>query len=105
MPLKGLSVLKKEIQVFSDQLAHEAAKEVAKLMLEIARRIVPVDTGKLKANLRTEIIKIPNGYKVILYVDLGDVDYAIYVEVGTYKMSAQPYIGPATLMAFEKVFK
>lgn len=105
MPLKGLNVLKKEIQVFSDQLAYEAAKEVAKLMLEKARRIVPVDTGKLKANLRTEIVKIPNGYRVTLYVDLDEVEYALYVEVGTYKMQAQPYVGPATLMAFEKVFK
>jgi HK97 gp10 family phage protein len=105
MPLKGLNVFKKEIQVFSDQLAHGAAKEVADEMLEIARRIVPVDTGKLKANLNTEIAKIPNGYRVILYVDLDDVEYAIYVELGTVKMQAQPYVGPATLMAFEKVFK
>lgn len=101
----GIEKFNVRLHKFSEDFALEKAKQVEKDLLRIARTLVPVDTGKLKDNLRTEIEKIKWGYRVTLYVDLGDVEYALYVEVGTRKMKAQPYITPATIMAFEKNFK
>ena len=117
MAKKGLTGLTafitKTITAFVDDITLAKAEQVAKDMLTIARSIVPVDTGKLKANIRTEITRIRGvlvGYRVTLFVDLGDVEYAIYVELGTrgksgsVRMKAQPYITPATIMAYERNF-
>lgn len=62
-----------------------------------AQDLVPVDTGNLKSSLdhqaesnNTEIVGASNSkapYK--------DVEYAIFVEFGTHKMHAQPFLRPA----------
>ena len=62
-----------------------------------AQNLAPVDTGNLKSSLdhqaesnNTEIVGTSNGkapYK--------DVEYAKYVELGTPRMHAQPFIRPA----------
>ena len=62
-----------------------------------AQDLAPVDTGNLKSSLdhqaesnNTEIIGTSNDkapYK--------DVEYAKYVELGTHKMHAQPFLRPA----------
>lgn len=57
-----------------------------------AKRIVPVDTGNLHDNIRALIT--PEGNFVI-----ADTEYAAYVELGTSKMSAQPYLRPSMTSA------
>ena len=62
-----------------------------------AQDLAPVDTGNLKSSLDhqaesndTEIVGASNGkapYK--------DVEYAKFVELGTHKMHAQPFLRPA----------
>ena len=49
---------------------------------------VPVDTGKLKKSI--SIKKIEGGKSIG-----PDTDYDIYVEYGTSRMAAQPYLRPA----------
>ena len=54
-----------------------------------AKSIVPVDTGNLKNSIQTEM-------ESDLTAVVGtNVEYAPYVEYGTYKMAARPYLGPA----------
>lgn len=56
-----------------------------------SQRFVPVLTGDLKASGRKEI---HGGTGIVRYGD-AIVDYAVYQEVGTSKMAAQPYLRPA----------
>lgn len=55
-----------------------------------AKHFVPVDTGKLQKSIETKDIKGGKGIGP-------DTDYDIYVEFGTSKMAAQPYMRPALI--------
>ena len=48
----------------------------------------PVDTGNLRASIHTTISNLEGAVGT-------PVEYAPYVEFGTSKMNAQPYLGPA----------
>jgi HK97 gp10 family phage protein len=63
---------------------------------------VAVDTGALKESgwITYEEGLITVGYGPGVS---GDVDYAIYVELGTYKMAAQPFLVPAFVDACAKI--
>lgn len=67
-------------------------EEAAKFVVKEAKMQVPVDTGALKASIDYELDKVRSGYKAKIYADM---PYALYVELGTYKMDAQPYLRPA----------
>lgn len=58
-----------------------------------ARRLVPVDTGALKGTIRHTGVDLDGTVDVVA----GDatVDYAGYVEYGTGRGPAQPYMRPA----------
>jgi len=58
----------------------------------LAKQAAPVDTGYLRGSLRTE--------RGNLEVTIGTpAKYAPYVELGTRRMRAQPYLGPAVQKA------
>lgn len=58
-----------------------------------AKDLVPVDTGTLKNSIQTEPETRASG---VVYTP---VDYSIFVEYGTVKMGAQPYMTPAAEQA------
>jgi HK97 gp10 family phage protein len=60
-------------------------------MEEIAKTIVPVDTGRLKNSIH--LIPMHSGARNYLLAD--GVDYGFHLEYGTYKMSPQPFFRPA----------
>lgn len=62
-----------------------------------AKELTPVDTGSLRTSLRHKK-KDENTMEVIAGGDFfvkNMVDYAVYVEMGTSKTRAQPYLRPA----------
>lgn len=65
-----------------------AMKELGESVAERAKEYCPVDTGRLQES----ITATADGTTVTVG---SDVEYAAYVELGTYKMSAQPYLRPA----------
>ena len=68
----------------------EALEEVATEIEFRAQQIVPVQTGDLQESIRHETDKIA------LEALIGsDCTYALYVELGTRKMAAKPYLRPA----------
>lgn len=71
-----------------EQLA-KLVRDAAEDIRDHAKAIVPVDTGFLKSSIEAE-----HSEELLSVVNVG-ADYGIYVEMGTYKMAAQPYIGPA----------
>lgn len=68
---------------------------LAKAAVKIERRakqLAPVDTGRLRSSVAHELGRDERG----LVARIGtDVTYAIYVELGTRRMRAQPFLRPA----------
>ena len=68
-----------------------ASKAIRKTALDIergAKAAAPVDTGALRNSIGSTI--------GTLEATIGPtVHYGVYLEYGTYKMSARPYMGPA----------
>lgn len=57
-----------------------------------AKRLCPVDTGRLRASIRHTLAVEDD--EIVCYVG-SDVVYAIYQEMGTRFMPAQPFLRPA----------
>lgn len=57
-----------------------------------AKRACPVDIGRLRSSITHRLEQDAQG---LLGVVGSDVEYAIYVELGTRFMRAQPYLRPA----------
>jgi HK97 gp10 family phage protein len=82
-----LRALIAELPARADAIAGRGAGHAAKS----ARALVPVRTGALRASIRAE--RTDAGHAV--RAGGGAVDYAAYVEFGTQRMAAQPYLRPA----------
>ena len=67
---------------------NRAIQKVAFDMEAHAKRIVPVDTGRLRSSIRTKVSK--NAITIS-----SSVNYAQFVEFGTINMDSQPFIRPA----------
>lgn len=68
------------------------ASEVGTQVLQQAQVIVPVDTGELYNSGNLEVVEQEES--VTAYVNF-DSGHAVFVEFGTFKMAAQPYLRPA----------
>ena len=81
------------------RLENKALRNAAEPVLEDAKANVPVRTGKLKKGLKITNVKKKEGVKYILVgVDRGDnseIFYSKFIEFGTSKMSARPFLQPA----------
>jgi len=74
--------------------AEEAKMRQALLRIERdAKQIVPVDTGNLKGSIESRVIRNSDGE--VVGVVGSNVRYAPFIEFGTSKMSAQPFLRPA----------
>ncbi len=61
-------------------------------VVRYAKQIVPVDTGALKKSIHRTVLEDGHG----TYIEIGSsLEYAIYVELGTRRMHARPYLRPA----------
>ena len=86
-----LDALAAKLNMSTDQVIHSAA-----LQVEAEAKVkAPVETGALKNSIHTE----DKGNKTYWVADA--VEYGIYQEFGTHKMSAHPFMMPAV----EKVRK
>lgn len=87
----GLSSAKRRLQRIADRLAgvtDEAIGEFAEDVAKHMKGVVPVDTGVLRDSITAE--KSGDGYTV----GPRGVDYAAFVEHGTSRSPAQPYVAP-----------
>lgn len=67
--------------------------------VNLAKRMVPVRTGTLQGSLRFQPAAL-EGDTMVGYWGSFDVNYAIYVEMGTIHMRARPYLLPAAQTAY-----
>ena len=63
-------------------------KKVAEQVVDVAREMAPVDTGRLRGSITIQ--RDGNSHAVTT-----DVPYAPFLEFGTTKMPAQAFLGPA----------
>ena len=91
--IKGLNMWEKWVTGVTEETidkAQELVKETAYKIEADAKRLAPVDTGRLRASINTDIEQ--DG----LVAEIGtNVEYAEWVEDGTSKSPAQPYMKPA----------
>lgn len=83
--LDRLEELKKELRPRAKQLIRAAAFEVQGK----AQVNAPVDTGALKNSIEATEVGIYTWWVIV------GVDYGAFVELGTSRMAAQPYLTPA----------
>jgi len=70
--------------------------ELKRIALQIVREskdLAPVDTGRLRSSITLEEETDSNGF--LRLVVGSNVDYAPFVEFGTSRQAAQPYLRPA----------
>ena len=73
----------------------EVERELARRAVKVegaAKRLCPVDTGRLRASITHSIDR--DGRGPLAYIGT-NVEYAIFVELGTRFMRAQPFLRPA----------
>jgi HK97 gp10 family phage protein len=63
-----------------------------------AKRLCPVDTGRLRASITNQVNPIDSS--VIIGTN---VKYAPYVEYGTSRMNPQPFLRPAVDMTLRRI--
>ena len=95
MKIKTEIIKGKELAEKFKQAGKEIADKIDKALYKAgllversAKQIVPVDTGRLRASISTRVI--PGNAEVGTRVE-----YARFVEFGTEKQKAQPYLKPA----------
>jgi HK97 gp10 family phage protein len=71
-------------------------KRVGTKCVSGAKRLAPVDTGRLRASISEELRHDGEGLVEVVGTD---VDYAPYVELGTVHQHAQPFLLPAAQQA------
>lgn len=75
--------------------ASEVGKDLKRRALQVeraAKRLAPVDTGRLRSSITNELGA--EGDDLVARIGT-DVDYAAYVELGTSRAPAQPFLRPA----------
>lgn len=91
MPVE-IRIKSNRFAAISQQFHAQASQVVRKTALDIeagAKQLVPVDTGLLKNSIQTTMESELTG------VVFTNTEYAVFVEYGTSRMSAQPYMTPA----------
>lgn len=98
MPVK--SYVDEVIEYYDNEI-ERAVQEACYIVEADAKHYAPVDTGRLRASIRTEVERIS---KYVVEGKIGtNVEYSRYVELGTSRQSPQPYLRPALRNNFSKI--
>lgn len=93
--IKGLGSLQAKLKKLDPVTRTAIGIGVQKAALKVegdAKTRSPVDTGALRRSINTSGRSLPNGAQAEVTTNL---EYAPYVELGTSRQQAQPYLQPA----------
>jgi len=82
------------------QAAKRAVDETTAECVVLAKGKAPFQYGVLQGSIMAKPAKITGSGGVAAEWGSFDVNYAIYQELGTYKMAAQPYLRPSAEIAY-----
>jgi HK97 gp10 family phage protein len=100
LEVKGVDRAAARLEHISERLAREVdakAQEAVELCTRTAQLLAPVRTGRLRANIDWA------KSAPLRYVIYSRVEYSVFVEYGTSKMAAQPFMRPALLFGRDLV--
>ena len=66
------------------------ARAYAQAVADLAEQLAPFETGELRDSIHVEEGDRPGSYRVV-----ASAPHAAFVEFGTHKMPAQPFLNPA----------
>ncbi|MHB9946995.1 hypothetical protein CF095_16670 [Clostridium botulinum] len=102
MELDGLDELTRKVQDMGKagvRVENAALKKAGELIVEEAKNNVPFRKGNLKEGLKVSGVRKKGGNKFVLAgIQKGDnskIFYGKFLEFGTSKMKARPFMGPA----------
>jgi len=102
--IRGITTVVRNIQAIDKKIEAGARKARLRAAYEVEREAVgevPVDSSRLKNSIMTQ--EVGGAVEVGSGVKAGtEVEYAHYVEFGTSKMAAHPYLQPAVDAAKQK---
>ena len=87
-----------------ERATRQALEEVAGDAVDEAKRRVRVRTGTLQGSLMFQPV-FARGRQLVIQWGSFDVNYALWQEIGTSQMSAQPYLRPGADKAYPKLGK
>lgn len=93
--IKGLNEWNAWAKLTPEEIERRVDKELKRSGASVqgnAKQLAPVDTGKLRSSIDTEMKVSPNLRQVFIFSSLY---YAAYQEYGTIKNKAQPYLIPS----------
>lgn len=93
---RGLDAARRRLEGIADRVAGVTEEAVAEFAADVEthmKGVVPVDTGVLRDSIKAE--KAGDGWTV----GPRGVDYAEFVENGTSRSPAQPYVAPTLVWA------
>lgn len=101
MTLKNGDRLQRKLDALSrtmqGQVLGNAAMTGAQVVASESKRIVPVATGNLRASITSELGEVST-HRATAHVGYGQqAPYGKYIELGTSRMSAQPFLRPALM--------
>jgi len=82
------------LQVNLAKAVEESSLEIAEMLAARIRNLAPVDEGNLKRSVKAIKSKFRNGGAIVV-VGGGDEYYVSFLELGTKRKIAQPFIRPA----------
>jgi len=92
---KLIENLKKISRTASGRALRQAAKQGAEIIVQEAKRRAPVDTGTLRKSIRSKFGKRSSDSVTVEIGPSSKAYYGYFVEFGTSRMAAQPFLRPA----------
>ena len=80
----------------------EAIEDANKVIEKNTKNITPVDTGKLKKSIES---KVKEEEEEVIGTIGTKVDYGLFVEIGTRKKAAKPFLRPGLAKSSSRILK
>lgn len=88
-----------ELIAFVETESRAAVMKNADKVVKRAKELAPVQTGYLQSSISSKSVEAGKSAEIT-----AEAPYALYVEYGTYKMSARPFLGPAISQYADEFF-
>jgi HK97 gp10 family phage protein len=95
--LDGLEALINAVQRMGSEgrkIENKALKEAGAVMKEAIQNETPVRTGKLKESITVSGVRTQDGVKYVAVGPSKEAYYGKFLELGTVKMRAKPFMAP-----------